>query len=553
MENEKIGSLVVLNNHIIYSAKLIIEAETPLSIGSGREGFILDSLITKDANDLPYIPGTSLAGVLRHELKGLISNHSLNELFGYQNDGKNQNNEGKGSRICVSSAYLLAKDGKTVLDGLQNIDFSESNDEKEDENYYSFFRRLPQRDHVRINHRGVAIKGGKFEEQLIYKGTRFVFELELRGNVDDQKHWKELLDIIGSSHFRIGGGTRKGFGKISVHQCMARHFDLKKEKDLLSYLNKSSSLNFDTKGFELIDLENESQIWKKYSLKVKAENFFLFGLGFPDVDSDMPPKTERYFDWSTGVPKISEEQILIPASSIKGAISHRIAFHYNRLCKKYINDIGNENTPFSSFNFDEAYERFIANNDIETSDLSYNSDKWDELENIIKQSFTLENFKKESRSWEQWNDDLNREVEKNKRDIVPVGEGNKAIQVLFGFAKNESNKKKQEKDKDLSGARGNVIISDIFKPVFKNKVIDHVAIDRFTSGAMDAALYKEKVSSLDTELNWDILVHHSVFKHEDKNIIKAFEAALNDLVEGKLALGGNTLKGHGIFIGELIK
>ena len=49
-----------------YIARLIIEAATPLLVGSGEKGLTVDKLVAKDANNLPYIPATGLAGVLRH-------------------------------------------------------------------------------------------------------------------------------------------------------------------------------------------------------------------------------------------------------------------------------------------------------------------------------------------------------------------------------------------------------------------------------------------------------------------------------------------------------
>jgi CRISPR/Cas system CSM-associated protein Csm3 (group 7 of RAMP superfamily) len=51
-----------------YIARFTIESETPLAVGSGEKDILLDRVVAKDANGLPYIPGTSLTGVLRHAL-----------------------------------------------------------------------------------------------------------------------------------------------------------------------------------------------------------------------------------------------------------------------------------------------------------------------------------------------------------------------------------------------------------------------------------------------------------------------------------------------------
>jgi len=54
----------------------------------------------------------------------------------------------------------------------------------------------------------------------------------------------------------------------------------------------------------------------------------MFGSGFGDSDADMTPVYEQVVDYEHK--KLSDKQILIPASSIKGAIAHRTAYHYNK-------------------------------------------------------------------------------------------------------------------------------------------------------------------------------------------------------------------------------
>jgi hypothetical protein len=122
-----------------------------------------------------------------------------------------------------------------------------------------------------------------------------------------------------------------------------------------------------------------------------------------------------------------------------------------------------------------------------------------------------------------------------------VAENNAAVQALFGYAK----------DNETEGARGNVILSDIYlDPDQKSsKIFSHVAIDRFTGGARDGMLFQQKVASAN-DFVLDIYVKNSVLKDND-NIKIAFEEALKDLYQGNLQLGGGTARGHGIFKGSL--
>ena len=72
--------------------------------------------------------------------------------------------------------------------------------------------------------------------------------------------------------------------------------------------------------------------WVRYSLQLTPVDFFLFDAGAGDVDADNVPKKELSVEWDAkGKPFIDEknEQYLIPATSVKGAISHRVAYHYN--------------------------------------------------------------------------------------------------------------------------------------------------------------------------------------------------------------------------------
>lgn len=88
--------------------------------------------------------------------------------------------------------------------------------------------------------------------------------------------------------------------------------------------------------------------------------------------------------------------------------------------------------------------------------------------------------------------------------------------------------------------------------VNNDKIFNHVAIDRFTGGAMDGALFSEKVSQLmEDQITLNIFIDKSF---DDESLeIKAFENALVDICKGLLPLGGMTTKGHGIFTGTLLK
>lgn len=298
-------------------ARITLEATSPLAVGSGEKDIITDAPVARDVNDLPYIPGTSLMGIIRHSIKDLKESDSI---IGGQEEG---------SKVLISDALLLGSNQK-AMDGLKDI---------EQDEYIKAFEVLPIRQHVRITEKGTGADHGKFDEQVVYKGTRFIFEMELLSETKDDENMQKLLDVISSPTFRVGSGTRNGFGSMKVVSLKYASYDLTLEKDLDAYLKKSSSLEEDwNEAIEMKASELQGADWIKYTLTLKPLNFFLFSSGFGDEDADMTPVKENYVNWSTGKPEIKEAKSLIPATSVKGAISHRTAYHWNRLTKHFVDN-----------------------------------------------------------------------------------------------------------------------------------------------------------------------------------------------------------------------
>ena len=129
---------MIMNTHR-YIARFIVEAETPLFVGSGESSLLKDALVQTDSNGLPMILGTSLAGVLRHSLLG---NTWIEQVFGYAEGDK-----GCGSLLKVSSAYMM----------ISETEVSEGIIEKIDDKVLNKFTNLPSRQHVRITESGKIV------------------------------------------------------------------------------------------------------------------------------------------------------------------------------------------------------------------------------------------------------------------------------------------------------------------------------------------------------------------------------------------------------------
>lgn len=314
-------------------ARVTVEADTPIAVGSGKTDISTDSPVIRDVNGLPYIPATSIAGILRHALG--IKDGGKNLTFGYHDsDG------GRGSSIIFTDAVMVGKEG-CPLDGLQ-IDVLQNINWEDD--FYAHYREMNIRQHVRINEMGVAANGGKFDNKVVFKGTRFTFEMELYSEASQRDAFDQVLSMLYAETLRVGSGTRCGYGKLRVVTCERADLDLSQPRDLQAYAEKSSRLSSEWKAFQRWEPTEAACLdagkWCKYVVELHPRDFFLFGAGVGDKDADNIPVSDVQVEWGDdGVPTFSERKVLIPATSVKGALAHRTAYHYNKLCGRYADEM----------------------------------------------------------------------------------------------------------------------------------------------------------------------------------------------------------------------
>ena len=301
-----------------FLAYVIIEAKTPLKVGGGKNDLFLDAPVQRDWNGLPMILGTSVAGILRRAFEDCKGEDDVNEIFGTKDE--RDPNKQKGSRLIISNALLLVDKNNKVCEELL-LQKSE---------FLRYFDILPIRDHVAIGANGTAKDAGKFDEEVVFKGTRFKFSLELDGSKEE---FERILNLLSDPALRLGGGSSKGFGSLGILEIKWGEFEPNEF---------SSSLNFSSDKFVEFKVEDKiNQKFIKYELKISPDDFFMFGSGFGDKEADQTPVLESVIDYNNGRKYLSNQKILIPASSVKGALSHRTAFHYNKL-NGYA-DVGSQN------------------------------------------------------------------------------------------------------------------------------------------------------------------------------------------------------------------
>ena len=304
-----------------YVLRAVIEFTTPFLVGAGKKGDVADAVFVADAHGFPALPGSGIAGVLRGRFEEAYGKEDANRLFGFQ-----KGDQGEGSRLTVSWGCIHNSDG-VPMEGIVPLD-------KHDDPVLARAMAPSIRDHVRINHKGAssAEERGKFDEQAVCAGHRFTFEMEMVGGEGESALWEKLLSLLATTSLRFGGKTRRGYGAFRFVSLKERAFDLRRDFDdyaahPVSLAQTSSVL----KEAAEISPEKASRI----EMSLAPRSFWMIGGGceLPEDqgEADMAPLRDSRIFWQDGKGTACEDVLVIPASSVKGALSHRTAFHYNAI------------------------------------------------------------------------------------------------------------------------------------------------------------------------------------------------------------------------------
>jgi CRISPR/Cas system CSM-associated protein Csm3 (group 7 of RAMP superfamily) len=472
-----------IDNHVLHIARFTLGARTALSIGTGGPDGVYDHPIVRDANGLPLIPGTSLAGVLRHLW---IADRGREErtadaLFGYQ-----WRERGEASRLEVAACVLQDSEGRPVEglllddDGIARLcdPLLKAARATQDDPLF--------RDRVRLTHRGVADHRGKFDRGLLAAGHRFSGELRLWSTGKDDPDWPPLLGLLADPRLRLGGATRAGLGAMELLDFHCASLDLRDADDIKIFRGLMPDIG-NRADLEQRDAKTlpRSKAAKRLSIRLSARDFWRIGQGDGPVghyqkEPDLVPKLEPVVDWSSGRGTLVNRVALMPGSSVKGALAHRVAFHWNALTQHFADDV-----PLAEI------------------------DAWDKSEHCD------------------------------------------GVRALFGYAKNRDTA--AGRSRDDTGRAGLVIVEDVHVDVSAQALQGHVqamihnSLDRFTGGVRNRMLFTEELLYRhDLDLRITLLPG---IDEAGPSARRALARALRDLCEGRLALGGGTTKGHGVFAG----
>ena len=168
--------------HSIAFMTITFTLQSAMSIGTGEK-----QSIVCDSEGNPYIPATSIAGVLRHAMP----KETAEKLFGWVSLERNNQEKAKPTRINIGNAEVSGE--------------------------YS----LVYREGVQLDKFRTAADGRKYTLLAVDRGARFVSHLELEFESPEQETelMAALSDVLARMHkgeITLGHKSTRGFGKVKL-------------------------------------------------------------------------------------------------------------------------------------------------------------------------------------------------------------------------------------------------------------------------------------------------------------------------------------------------
>jgi len=205
-----------------------LEARTAIHLGSGQGNDLTDSLVRRNAQGQPFIPGTSIAGALRALLTRLAPrigfglckaldrsggpcNCGACHLFGDINPSEEPDSESRASRVLIFDTFPAQGEPQIMI-----------------------------RDGVGIDRKsGAAARAGavKFDLETVAAGSVFELRMELvDSSPEDEKLLAAGLAEWQAGRFWLGGQVGRGLGAFTLSNLEYKTLGLDTPAQVLSFL-----------------------------------------------------------------------------------------------------------------------------------------------------------------------------------------------------------------------------------------------------------------------------------------------------------------------------
>lgn len=293
---------------IVITGKLILKS--PLLIGSGADDSNdtndKDIHVLKNQEGEPFIPGTSLCGVLREYM--MSSNPQMVKYIFGDPDTKPTNNQ----ELLQSSIQL---------EDIPLVD-----------------HKIVFRDGVKIDgFTGTGIKGGKYNYEAIDRGAFGTLQLlvTLRGchtdsQILDSKEYtienvtEAIADLMRKlkDGIRLGALTTKGFGQVQVENISAGLYDFRKRVDVISWLSQKKP-SPDKASTKILPSDKKKSNSPE---DIIVDAHFAFNSSFIIKDYDTNEREDGIRIAAVSLYSEKNKEYIIPGTSLKGILRHRAEY-----------------------------------------------------------------------------------------------------------------------------------------------------------------------------------------------------------------------------------
>lgn len=275
--------------------------KSPLSIGSGADENT-DKDIIVDSSGTPFIPASSLAGVIRNYINKEHGRAAANMIFGFIPATKEERKKAENkdpeyiereSQIIIYDAILKSKDNSGYF--------------------------ITSRDMVALENK-VAIDGAKFDMETVEPGVSFTAYIELlTAEKSCDEYVRESFSAINSGAVRLGSKTTRGYGEVRL-QVRA-----------VEFTGVDAWLDFDMINDETLNEKNDDPCVKDLpetgAYKIKIGLRQKGGISIREYTTEPSTEAETMPDYITiGLhsQKENEERIpVVPGTSWAGAFRER--------------------------------------------------------------------------------------------------------------------------------------------------------------------------------------------------------------------------------------
>ncbi len=303
----------------VISARLRLQgtlvATTPLHVGGFGEDVDTDLPLARNGRGEWYVPGTSLAGPLRHWCERRLGKNLVQRLWGFQ-----EGEDGHASYVIVEDAAVENADSD--LDEI--------------------------RDHVGIDRKwGCAAEHIKFDRAILRRGTRL--RLSLLMEVGEDLDPQQALALLGylknaleAGEIRLGAAKTRGLGRVRLENAEVRRWIFNDRNGILEALE-----NTDGTPVSLDELQAACQKYSPYPAQTWTITIdwepvgpLMVKAGYEGVAADIIPLV-------SGVN--GHVALVLPGSSIKGCLRS----HAERIIRTLLQrDVSNASDPKQRFLWD---------------------------------------------------------------------------------------------------------------------------------------------------------------------------------------------------------